>query len=265
MEQRNRRKTIGVALLLVGLLAAWAVWPSPPPPILAKTAQKKPAHKRTKHTFRAAPEQDPEETEPAMAVPVTPEGEVVALGDVDDPDTGPTPAEVTIHVLYSDGSPAEDRLLLESSDCHLWSGGWGPDVTFSTTAQACTVRVGRPDGRLVAWSDPLYVELYNGGDAELSAVIPKEETGGLGVSFSRDVDGMVVEHVMPGSPADEMGLLEGEVITEVNGLPTAALTEDEFVSVMTGPVGTSVDFVVGEDVDTGFEEHSLELVRSRID
>lgn len=253
------------ALAFVGVLAAlllWALWPEGPVP---EPAAPKAARVARHHASRpsrprwsppAHPDED-EADEAPMAIPASPSG--------DPADTGASASHVTIHVQYPDGAPVQSALMLESRDCWAWGGGRGPDLVFQTERTRCTVRVGRPDGRLFAWSDPVDVDLPDGKDATATAVIPREETGGLGVAFSRDLDGMVVERVMPGSPAEQMGLVEGDVIVEVDGLPTDALTEDEFVAVMTGPVGTSVDFVVGEDVDTGFEERPLRLVRTRID
>lgn len=263
----TRGRRAAVAVLLAALLG-WALWPAAAPepaspPVQAEKTLRHPRPRARRVVTRVGgPEVEspgaPEEA-PSMAIPVAPGGDVAALGY--------TTAwhNVTIHVRYPDGRPAQDAVRVESRDCWVWTRAEGPTIRFPTDQSACTVRVGRADGRLFAWSAPVSVDLSDGKDGEGTAIIPREQTGGLGVMFSRDVDGMVVENVLPGSPADQMGLAEGDVIVEVDGLPTDTLTEDEFVSVMTGPVGTSVEFVVIEDLDTGWAERPLALTRARID
>lgn len=172
---------------------------------------------------------------------------------------------LVVHASYPDGEPVTDPLFITSRDCGIWRRtAHGPVVAVQTIEARCTIRAGRPDGRLFAWSDAEEVEL-DGGQVDVQLILPREQTGGLGVAFQPAEDGMEVARVWPGSPADELGLEQGDVILEVDGLPTDALTEDEFIDVMTGPVGTDVRFVVGYDADTGWVEEELTLTRARID
>jgi carboxyl-terminal processing protease len=93
-------------------------------------------------------------------------------------------------------------------------------------------------------------------------VIPIERTGGLGVMILEHELGIEVQRVWPGTPAAEMGLEAGDIITEVDGLPSSALTMDEFIQVMTGPVGTDVDFALAYEEDTGMTEEVITLTRA---
>ena len=70
-----------------------------------------------------------------------------------------------------------------------------------------------------------------------------------------------MDRVLPGTPAARMGLAEGDLIVEVDGLPTSALELDEFIEIMTGPAGTEVEFVIETELDTGFLEEKLVLTR----
>ena len=260
--RRRKALWLGLGLLLLGG-AAWWLWPDPPPPRVAEAPRKrhvstKPAWAHpappipTPRTRAAAPEpdEDPPLAEPAEVDSAAPEILATTL---------------KIHASYPDGEPVRDPIFAVSRDCHIWRGTpQGPDLVVQTIEPRCTVRVGRPDGRLFAWSDEVDLDL-SGGQTDVDVVLPREETGGLGVAFQPAEDGMEVSRVWPGSPADQLGLSEGDVILEVDGLPTDALTEDEFIDVMTGPVGTDVKFVVGYDADTGWVEEELTLTRARID
>jgi len=55
------------------------------------------------------------------------------------------------------------------------------------------------------------------------------------------------------------------VITEVDGLPTETLTVEEFIEVMTGPAGSEVEFLVGWQGDSGWQEEPLLLLRGLLE
>lgn len=255
------RKALAAAAVIILIAAVVLLWPrdevvapAPPPPKAREVRRA-----RAAPPSPAAPEEDRREA-------LERELEEAGFRSLGPLDTGEQEAAlVTIRAEYPDGSPVREPLLVQSRACRVWkSVDEGPTIQFQTREPSCTVRVGRPDGRLYAWSAPLEVDL-SGGDLALRVVLPEEETGGLGIAFSAAEEGMRVEQVWPGSPADAFGLEEGDVILEVDGLPTDALDEDEFVEVMTGPVGTAVDFVVGFETDTGWVEEELTLSRQRIE
>lgn len=260
MSRRGRLAVALVAIVLIvaGLLRWGGETPDAEP---ARQAEARPKRERPRRTrveapsLPAAPEPEALPADAPAALPV----------EVDSAAPERSVATILVYAVYPDGSPVQEPLLLHSRDCEIWRGTpRGPRVMAQTLESGCTVRVGRPDGRLFAWSDAYTLDLSS-GRAELEVIIPSEQTGGLGVAFELAEDGMLVSRVWPGSPAERMGLSEGDVILEVDGLPTDALTEDEFISVMTGPVGSEVEFVVGFEADTGWEEEVLTLSRARID
>lgn len=259
MTRRRRWVLGGLALLLAGL-AGWALWPraAPPPRPRAVAEQKPRKHPRVR--AMVPPEAPLAEETPDAARPLA------IPAPVEDTSPPVPVSQVVIRALYPNGEPVLDLISVESRDCMTWTRPRpGPDVRVTFWGEdQCTLKVGRPDGRLYAWSELQTVPLTPGEETQLTVTLPAEPTGGLGIAFRAAEEGMVVERVWPGSPAEQMGLEEGDVIVEVDGLPTDTLTEDEFISVMTGPVGTEVDFVIGYDADTGWLEEPLALTRALI-
>jgi len=138
-----------------------------------------------------------------------------------------------------------------------WIGGIGIVLVF-----VVLFPVG---GRSLYRSEVVGVDVRPMAEVEVELVVPRERTGGLGVAITAHPDGIQAMKVYPGTPAWEMGLETGDVIVEVDGLPTAALTLDEFIEVMTGPEGTDVAFVLGWETDTGWGEEDLVLTRAYLD
>lgn len=129
-------------------------------------------------------------------------------------------------------------------------------------AGRCTLVAWRRDGALRTMSEPVDVDVVAGGDVTAALVIPFERTGGIGVQIEEADDGVRVVDVLPGTPADEAGLRPGDVIVEVDGTPAALLSLSDFQSLMTGPEGTDVDFVLGYEGDSGAVEEPIVVTRT---
>lgn len=260
MSRRGRLLALSLllALLTGGLLWWW---------LGARPAEPAARVERRAKAERSPPREAPlrPERRAAPAAPLEEEPPPARAAEPDTAAAAPGPGVLIVNARYADGAPVEDPILLQSRDCRLWRGTpRGPRLAVHIWRQErCTVRVGRPDGRLFAWSDPIDVDLSS-GQVELEVTLPREQTGGLGIGFELAEEGMLVTLVWPGSPAERMGLSEGDVILEVDGLPTDTLTEDEFIDVMTGPVGTDVTFTVGYEADTGWVEEDWSLTREQI-
>jgi len=63
---------------------------------------------------------------------------------------------------------------------------------------------------------------------------------GLGVELKADQGALLIVHVIPGSPAEEAGIREGDRIVAVDGQATSSLSTDEAASLLTGEEGTWV-------------------------
>ncbi len=67
---------------------------------------------------------------------------------------------------------------------------------------------------------------------------------GIG-AWVREQDGRItIQAVMEGTPADEAGLLSGDVLLEVDGTPISGFSVDEAVAIIRGPRGSAVDLLV---------------------
>jgi hypothetical protein len=109
----------------------------------------------------------------------------------------------------------------------------------------CSVTVTRRDGLL----DVPGAEIELGpddADGTIDVVLPEWRTGGLGVSIAPGPDGILLESVTGGSPADMAGLRPGDRLLTADGEP---LPEDFDAArgLLTGPEGTDVVLEVESD------------------
>ena len=175
-------------------------------------------------------------------------------------------ALLQVQVFRGDGEVATPSYV-EVLDCEVFERFYAGEGAWVVLARpgVCRVQGRAPDGLLFARSEWHEVELMAGDEVSLSLDLPEERTGGLGVAIVEHELGIEVQRVLPGTPAHRMGLVEGDVIIEVDGLPSSTLEIDEFIEVMTGPAGTEVEFVLELVVDTGFEQDVLVLERAVIE
>jgi hypothetical protein len=71
-----------------------------------------------------------------------------------------------------------------------------------------------------------------------------ETFGGLGISIQTGKSGVKIVGVMPGSPADGVGLLSGDLIVSINGTDISAVNLEEQVNLLRGKAGTSISLAV---------------------
>ena len=99
------------------------------------------------------------------------------------------------------------------------------------------------DELFAALSDP-YTIYYTAGEyADFLTSVNGEQVVGIGVSIQTAFDnGFPILSILPGSPALEAGLKAGDVITAVNGVPTAPT--DNIAGLLTGEEGSAVTVTV---------------------
>jgi carboxyl-terminal processing protease len=74
--------------------------------------------------------------------------------------------------------------------------------------------------------------------------VTNPQFGGIGVEVLPNPHGLEVTQVFPGSPAARSGLVQGDVITGVDGIPLSGKSEDYASGLIRGPIGTKVKLTV---------------------
>lgn len=160
-------------------------------------------------------------------------------------------------VVSADGSPLGGaRVSLEG---RLGSGASAVplDLGASSEADGRFALEGAPPGvrSVVAWAAGHHGRVRSGlgvragevtdaGTIELSPVedgeTPRIELAGIGAVLSAEGDAMVVQRVVEGGGAAEVGLAPGDAIVAIDGRPTAELGFVGCIERIRGPVGTTV-------------------------
>jgi hypothetical protein len=135
------------------------------------------------------------------------------------------------------------------------------DGRFSGVARGggtCEVRAVVRDGLLTRRSEVVTVSPFDATGVALS--VDDSPIAGMGIAFRVTDVGARVLSVHPGTPAEDAGLAEGDVILTINGKPTAGLDEDAFIALGTGREGSRVDLQIerdGEALDVSFYRERL--------
>lgn len=187
----------------------------------------------------------------------------------------PADDEASIEVTDTADENVVVTLVLEDADGHVVDRGW-PYVTgcpivhhyreedrFAVVVpygSICTAWAQKQDGLLPVRTDRIEFDALPG--TEIVLVFPAERTGGIGIRFQPMGDHVVVQSVLPGTPAWEAGLVPGDRIVSVGGVPVADLDTEGFVDQMTGPEGSDVEFELEMESDTGLSISRVNLTRA---
>jgi carboxyl-terminal processing protease len=85
---------------------------------------------------------------------------------------------------------------------------------------------------------------------------------GLGVELKADNGALLIVHVIPHSPAEQAGILDGDRIVAVDGHATGTLSTDEAAALLTGPEGSSCRVTV---VTSGQAPRELTVRRAHVE
>jgi len=173
-------------------------------------------------------------------------------------DTGEAPAPAPFDVIVYFETKSGEQL---AEGYVVGCGHFRPVPVASGSSIAlddvpCSVTGMVEDGWLVRRSAPAEVEPENG---DVTLTFPDERTGGIGIRIATDENGILIEDVLPGGPADDLGLEPGDVVVAVEGKDAKEISLDEFVETMTGPEGSDVEFVLRAAGDSG--DDALETVK----
>ena len=97
---------------------------------------------------------------------------------------------------------------------------------------------------------------------EMKAFSQSLETSftGIGIRYVAIEEGVLVREVLEFSPAEESGMLAGDIITKVEGVTTALMTDEELQNCIRGESGTDVVVTVKREQ----EEFDMTITRGEI-
>lgn len=96
----------------------------------------------------------------------------------------------------------------------------------------------------------------------VSRVAPPQVFGGLGITFQLTPNGIIVESVLPGKPADRAGLSRGDIISAIDDKPVTRMTKAEILVAIRGSSGTPMGITFTSGVPG--RTRSLQIARERI-
>jgi len=127
---------------------------------------------------------------------------------------------------------------------------------------ASTLVEGAIKGMVDSLNDPYSVYLDKDDFQDLNAEI-EGSFGGIGVEFDMDKDKhLVIESVLPGTPASRAGLQSGDILTQIDSQSTAQMSMDDAAKLLRGDVGTTVTIKIWRQQDSQY--HTATLKREQI-
>jgi len=154
---------------------------------------------------------------------------------------------------YLSDREAHFPILIEAYDVLKKNG-------FSELPPGPQIEYGMIHGMVKAFGDPytLFVEPVQ---HELNSNTLQGAFGGIGVEIVRDSTGKVILYPFPGSPADEAGLLEGDILWTVNDIQVGPDTPlDAVTAWLRGPVGIKVNLLIARGAETS--QHDFQITRT---
>lgn len=270
---RNARRVVGLSMVVVGALGVW--WwfkmsegetrqQDAPPTHAAKNGGLSVKRTASIRIDPTRPPQDAPRTEDPLSTfdSKLPSGQE-APGPMLEPPTS-QPKRISITVTDSRGQLVPDAIV-ESEDCRVFQMTENGMAEIIVMEDACTFQAGRRDGALMAWSDPLFLDLSSRTEAIARLEVPVERTAGMGLQVIPGEGGILVRGVVPGSPAERAGILSGDLITSVEGVATQDLSVREFVELGTGPVGSRVSISITRQTDAAKSGLDFILIRQPIE
>lgn len=266
-EQRTRLALLGAVLFCLAMLGLYVVATRSPAHVAPAVPERSPKTEPAARTAaRKAPSPAPSLTPPLSRDDLVDAIEASAEDEEETPEDPLGPASFEIVVTDQDGQPmihvpVEMKRVGRGRARRLATDRSGR-VSARVEAGEYVFVATRADGALTVMSDPVQVDASDGGSWDVELIIDSEPTGGLGVGIAQHEEGVLVTYVHPGTPAEEQGLVKGDVVISVEGEPAGEMGMRDFVAAMTGPVGTKVLFeVLHEDGETEI----LQIERAFID
>lgn len=118
---------------------------------------------------------------------------------------------------------------------------------------------------LLAGLDDKYTEYYTAREYEDLQISATQKYYGIGASLLQDKESMqvTIKHVYEGSPAEEAGLMDGDMIVTVGDIEATSMELSDLVTHIRGEEGTDVHLQIYREGDTDYREYDVK--RANID
>ncbi len=118
------------------------------------------------------------------------------------------------------------------------------DSRVTLPDRPCELYATRVDGLIRVRGDGVEIDPAEGDRTDLVLTLPDYDVGGIGAVVEFDPEGLRLGDIHEDSPAEAVGLSEGDVVLEADGEPLAGLPLIDMISAVTGEVGSSVQLRV---------------------
>lgn len=196
----------------------------------------------------------------AIPIPPTEMGEI--QGRIDAPGAG----RVSIHVRLDgehgtcevgpyQGFAYVSGKVIGASNAEVFVYGCGGHATtdssgafyMEVTPERCELSAMRSDGAFTVRSAPVPVDPRAGADITLDLSLPAFRAAGVGTQIQGEDGGIRLLKVYPGTPAEQAGLVSGDLVVALNGDDVSGLSANDFVDQALGPEGSQVTYTVLRD------------------
>ncbi|UVI31099.1 S41 family peptidase [Paenibacillus spongiae] len=137
----------------------------------------------------------------------------------------------------------QDSLNRTGQWTKLWSVYQSLKYDYYTAVDDETLVNGAIDGMLRSLGDPYTVYMNPEAAASFNNGISSSFEG-VGTTLKEQNGELVISGILPGSPAEKAGFRTGDIILQVNGTDVKGMSSDELASLIRGPKGTAVEFIV---------------------
>jgi hypothetical protein len=124
----------------------------------------------------------------------------------------------------------------------------------------CRIQAFRREGMWASSSESVEIDPRTGHDRVVDFTLPDVERGGIGISVEPTEQGVRVTEVFPGGAADDLGLVEGDVVVKIDDHDVGDMPLEDFVGHAIGDAGTTLELTVRR----GDAEWTLVVVRRAI-